>query len=226
MSEHPRAPTDRGRANEVKRQVYSKAAPKYDKEADFVERRLFGTEHRGWACSQAVGDTLEVAIGTGLNLPHYPADIRLTGLDLTPEMLALARTRAREMGRTIALAEGDAQDLPFVDGSFDTVVCTYALCSVADDARAISEMHRVLRPGGRLILVDHIRSSVPPIFWFQWIYEFIPRRTKGEYATRRPSLHVTAPNFQIQARDRLRAGIIERLVARKPVDSQSDPPRR
>jgi ubiquinone/menaquinone biosynthesis C-methylase UbiE len=215
MTEHSLAPADRGRANDVKRRVYAKEAPTYDKEADFVERRLFGTEHRGWACSQAVGDTLEVAIGTGLNLPHYPADLRLTGLDLTPEMLALARTRAREMGRAIALAEGDAQDLPFAEGSFDTVVCTYALCSVGDDARAISEMHRVLRPGGRLILVDHIRSSVPPIFWVQWLYEFIPRRTKGEYATRRPSVHVHPPSFTIEARDRLRAGIIERLVAVK-----------
>ena len=111
--------------------------------------------------------------------------------------------------------EGDAQDLPFADRSFDTVVCTYALCGVPDDARAVSEMSRVLRPGGRLILVDHIRSSVAPIFWLQWVYEFIPRRTKGEYQTRRPSLHVMAGDFRIQARDRLRAGIVERLVAVK-----------
>jgi len=208
-------PAERTRAIDVKRRVYAKEAPKYDREADFTERWLFGTEHRGWACSKATGDTLEVAIGTGLNLPHYPPEVRLTGVDLSPEMLALAVTRAKEMGRTIALTEGDAEDLPFADGSFDTVVCTYALCSVRDDARAIFEMHRVLRSGGRLILVDHIRSSVPPIFWWQWLYEFIPRRTKGEYSTRRPSVHVMASDFRMQARDRLRAGIIERLVAVK-----------
>jgi ubiquinone/menaquinone biosynthesis C-methylase UbiE len=208
-------PAERTRAIEVKRRLYAKEAPKYDREADFTERWLFGTEHRGWACSKATGDTLEVAIGTGLNLPHYPPDVRLTGVDLSPEMLALAVTRAKEMGRTIGLTEGDAEALPLADCSFDTVVCTYALCSVRDDARAISEMHRVLRPGGRLILVDHIRSSLPPIFWLQWLYEFIPRRTKGEYSTRRPSIHVMAGDFRIQARDRLRAGIIERLVALK-----------
>jgi ubiquinone/menaquinone biosynthesis C-methylase UbiE len=210
------APADKGRANVVKRRVYAKEAPKYDREADLIERWLFGTEHRGWACSQATGDTLEVAIGTGLNLTHYPADVRLIGIDLSPEMLALAEARRKELGRRLRLTEGDAQDLPFADGSFDTVVCTYALCSVPDDAAAISEMHRVLKPGGRLILVDHIRSSVLPIFWLQWLYEFIPRRTKGEYATRRPSVHVLAPDFQIQSRDRLRAGIIERLAAVKP----------
>jgi ubiquinone/menaquinone biosynthesis C-methylase UbiE len=95
-------------------------------------------------------------------------------------------------------------------------VCTYALCSVPDDAGAIAEMDRILKAGGRLILLDHIRSSIRPIFWLQWLYEFIPRRTKGEYSTRRPSLHVMAANFEIRARDRLRAGIIERLVAVKP----------
>ena len=111
MTEDRLAPAERTRANEIKRRVYAKEAPKYDREADFVERRLFGTEHRGWACSQATGATLEVAIGTGLNLGHYAADVRLIGLDLSPEMLALAETRAKEMGRTIGLTEGDAQDL-------------------------------------------------------------------------------------------------------------------
>ena len=113
------------------------------------------------------------------------------------------------------MAEGDAEELPFADRSFDTVVCTYALCSVRDDARAISEIHRVLRPGGRMILVDRIRSSVPPIFWLQWLHEFVPRRTNGEYSTRRPSVHVQAGDFRMEARNRLRAGIIERLVAVK-----------
>jgi ubiquinone/menaquinone biosynthesis C-methylase UbiE len=136
-------------------------------------------------------------------------------MDLSPDMLGLAVRRGKELGRRIAMTEGDAEHLPFSDRSFDTVVCTYALCSVGDDARAISEMHRVLRPGGRLILLDHIRSSVPPIFWLQWVYEFIPRRTKGEYSTRRPSVHIVAGDFRMEARDRLRAGIIERLVAVK-----------
>jgi ubiquinone/menaquinone biosynthesis C-methylase UbiE len=206
-------PAERARAIKVKRCLYAREAPTYDREADLIERWLFGTDHRGWACSKTTGDTLEVAIGTGRNLPHYPPDVRLTGVDLSSDMLAIASTRAKEIGRTIRLIEGDAEDLPFEDRSFDTVVCTYALCSVRDDARAISEMHRVLRPGGRLILVDHIRSSVPPIFLLQWLYEFIPRRTKGEYSTRRPSVHVKADDLRIQARDRLRAGIVERLVA-------------
>jgi ubiquinone/menaquinone biosynthesis C-methylase UbiE len=210
------SPGERARANELRRRKYAKEAPTYDKEMDFLERWLFGTEHRGWACSRAIGDTLEVAIGTGLNLPHYPLDVHLTGVDLSPEMLALAKSSARNIDRTIELKEGDAQNLPFSDRSFDTVVCTYALCSVPDEARAISEMKRVLKPGGRLILVDHVRSTVKPILWLQQAYEFIPSRTKGEYMTRRPALHVMRDDFDIKAHDRLRAGIIERQLALKP----------
>jgi ubiquinone/menaquinone biosynthesis C-methylase UbiE len=215
MTGDPRSPRERSRANEVKRRVYAEEAPGYDREADLCERWLFGTEHRRWVCSQAVGNTLEVAVGTGLNLAHYRPEVPLTGIDLSPHMLAFAAARAEEMDRPIRLVEGDAQELPFADRSFDTVVCTYALCSVPDDARAIAEMDRVLKPDGLLILLDHVRSSVIPIFWLQWLYEFIPKRTKGEYSTRRPAVHVMKGDFEIQARDRLRAGIIERLVAMK-----------
>jgi ubiquinone/menaquinone biosynthesis C-methylase UbiE len=215
VTEASPSPVERTRANELRRRNYAKEAPKYDKQMGFFERRVFGTEHRAWACSQAIGDTLEVAIGTGLNLGHYSPDVRLTGVDLSPEMLALAETRATKMGRPIDLREADAQDLPFADSCFDAVVCTYALCSVPSEAQAIYEMRRVLKPGGRLILVDHVRSTVKLIFWLQRLYEFIPSRTKGEYMTRRPALHVMAAEFDIQARDRLRAGIVERLVALK-----------
>jgi ubiquinone/menaquinone biosynthesis C-methylase UbiE len=215
MTKDSLSPAERARANELRRRNYAKEASTYDKSMDLFERWVFGTEHRGWACSQALGDTLEVAVGTGLNLQHYPPDVRLTGVDLSAEMLARAEDNAKNLGRAVELKRGDAQDLPFADRIFDTVVCTYALCSVPDEAQAISEMKRVLKPGGRLILVDHVRSTVKPIFWLQRLYELIPSRTKGEYMTRRPAVHVMADDFDVRARDRLRAGVIERLVALK-----------
>jgi ubiquinone/menaquinone biosynthesis C-methylase UbiE len=206
---------ERARANERQRKQYAKEAPKYDKESDSTERWLFGTEHRGWACSRAKGDTLEVAIGTGLNLPSYPPDVRLTGIDLTPEMLALARIRAADLGTPVTLCEGDAQALPFPDDTFDTVLCTYSMCSVPDESRTVLEMKRVLKPGGRLILVDHVRSSVAPIYWVQRLMELAPSRGEREL-TRRPITHVLAAGLMIEETDRSRAGIIERLVAGKP----------
>jgi ubiquinone/menaquinone biosynthesis C-methylase UbiE len=209
------SPLARASANDRRRRQYAKEASTYDREADRTERWLFGPEHRGWACSRATGATLEVAIGTGLNLPNYPPNVRLTGLDLTPEMLALARERAVDLGIPVVLCEGDAQVLPFRDRAFETVVSTYAMCSVPDERRTILEMKRVLRPGGRLILVDHVRSSVAPIFWVQRLMELAPSRHDNEL-TRRPISHVLAAGFTIEATDRMRVGIIERLVARKP----------
>lgn len=216
MTDRFLSPDERAEANRLRVRAYAKSASRFDKQMGFCERRVFGTEHRFWACSRARGNTLEVAIGSGLNLPHYPADVRLTGIDLSPEMLELARSRAAELGRLVELREGDAQELPFLDSSFDTVVCTYSLCNVPDEARTISEMKRVLRPAGILILLDHIRSSVKPIFWFQRLVEAVTSRTEGEFMTRRPLNQVQAAGFEIEAHDRLRAGAVERLVAVKP----------
>src|SRR5205823_10765522 len=136
------------------RRVWDKAAPGYDRAMRFFDRWQFGGG-RQWVCSRASGETLEVAVGTGLNLPFYPAKVRLTGVDLSPAMLDLARGRAAEVGREIDLREADAQALPFPDASFDTVVCTLSLCTVPDERVAIGEMWRVLRPGGQLLLLDH-----------------------------------------------------------------------
>jgi ubiquinone/menaquinone biosynthesis C-methylase UbiE len=210
---------ERAKANALRRRAYAKDAPNFDRQMGFFERRVLGAEHRSWACSRADGDTLEVAVGTGLNLPHYPNAVRITALDLSPEMLALARKRAATLGRPVELKEGDAQELPFDDASFDTVVCTYSLCSVPDVERTVAEMKRVLKAGGRLILVDHIRSSVKPIFWIQRVVEFFEVRKEGEYQTRRPSVQVMDAGFEIEERDRMRAGIVERLVAVRPEEN-------
>ena len=209
------SPNERADANERRRRRYAKEASSYDRGSDLTERGLLGTEHRGWACSRAAGATLEVAIGTGLNLSHYPPTVRLVGIDLTPEMLRLARRRSDDLGTPVVLAEGDAQALPFPDETFDTVVSTYAMCSVPDERATVLEMSRVLKPGGRVILVDHIRSSVRALYWLQRLMELAPSRNRDEL-TRRPRAHVEAVGFRVEASDRLRAGVVERLVARKP----------
>ncbi len=187
-----------------------------DWNVDLFERWILGgTRHRAWACRRAIGQTLEVAIGSGLNLLHYPAGIALTGLDIDPQALAQAAERAEAISREVDLMVGDAGDLPFPDETFDTVVCTYALCSVGDEREALAEMKRVLKPEGSLILVDHVRSSIPPLFWLKWLYEFIPSRTKGQWMTRRPAAHLPGLGFRIVTSNRLRAGILERIVAAK-----------
>jgi hypothetical protein len=140
------------------RRYWDRNARNYDKQIAFWERRLF-SDGRRWVCSQASGEVLEVAIGTGRNLPYYPQGIHLTGIEFSPAMLALARQRADELGLNVDLRVGDAQALDLPDARFDTVVCTLSLCAIPDDRQAVAEMWRVLRPGGRLLLLDHVAGA-------------------------------------------------------------------
>jgi ubiquinone/menaquinone biosynthesis C-methylase UbiE len=190
-------------------------APRYDRTMRFFDRVQFGGG-RQWVCSRARGDVLEVAVGTGLNLPFYPPDVRLTGVDLSPAMLAIARERASGLGREVDLREGDAQALPFGDASFDTVVCTLSLCAIPERA-AVAEMWRVLRPGGRLLLLDHVGSHWWPIWAGQKLLEAFTARVAGEYQTRRPLTVVAAAGFTVEETRRLKAGTVERVAAVKPV---------
>ena len=186
----------------------------YDAEMGVWDRRLFG-DSREWACGQATGEVLEVAVGTGLNLACYPAEVTLTGLDLSSGMLELARSRARDLGRAVTLRQGSAHELPFAEASFDTVVCTFGLCAIPDPAAAVREMRRVLRPGGRLILVDHVASSSGVVRAMQWLVELASVPLAGEHFRRRPLKLVEALGLPVERRERFKLGLVERLVARK-----------
>jgi ubiquinone/menaquinone biosynthesis C-methylase UbiE len=198
------------------RQVWSRYAPHYDRQIAFFERFQFGGG-REWLGARARGRVLEVAIGTGRSLPFYSGDATVTGVDLSPEMLAIARARAAEGSRPVVLLEGDAERLPVDDASFDTVVCALSLCSIPDPAAAIAEMRRALVPGGRLLLLDHVVSSWPPVRAAQWLLERITIRTAGEHFTRRQRPLVEAAGFEIVEVERLKAGTVERIHAVKPV---------
>ncbi|MFI5490656.1 class I SAM-dependent methyltransferase [Micromonospora echinaurantiaca] len=197
------------------RRVWDKTAPSYDKQIAFFERIQFGGG-REWLGARARGRVLEVAIGTGRNLPHYPADATVVGIELSPAMLDIARQYAADLGRAADLYEGDAEQLPFDDASFDAVVCALSLCTIPHPAEAIGEMKRVLVPGGRLLLLDHIGSTWPPIHAAQWLLERVTIRAAGEHFTRRQLPLVRAAGFEIVETERLKAGTVERVHAVKP----------
>ena len=202
-------PTKRVRA------FYRQYAPRYDRQAAYYDRFLLG-DGRAWACAQSRGAVLEVAIGTGRNLPYHPRDRRLTGIDLTPAMLRLARDRARELGVAAALLVADAQALPFGAASFDSVVCTLGLNAIADDQAAVAEMYRVLRPGGRLVLLGHVASPYRVVRAVQRRIERWLLPIAGDHQTRQPLPR--AAGFVVDRDERSRVGIIQRLVATKPGD--------
>lgn len=197
------------------RRVWDKAAAGYDKQIGFFERHLFGGG-RDWLGERARGRVLEVAIGTGRSLPFYRADVQVTGVELSPAMLENARALAIQLGREVDLREGDAAALPFGDESFDTVVCALALCTIPDPSRALAEMRRVLVPGGRLLLLDHIGSTWPPVYAAQWLVERLTIPLAGEHFTRRQRRAVVASGFELVEAERLKAGMVERIHATKP----------
>jgi ubiquinone/menaquinone biosynthesis C-methylase UbiE len=196
------------------RRHYDRSAGSYDRIISWAEKALFGGG-REWVCSQARGEVLEIAVGTGRNFPFYPEGVLLTGIELSPKMLDLARRRARESGRDADLRVGDAHNLPFPDASFDTVVVTLALCTIPDDRRALAEAARVLRPGGQLLLLEHVRSSVLPVRLLQRVLEPLTLLLDHDHLLREPLRHVEDAGLVVESLERSKLGIVERLQASK-----------
>jgi ubiquinone/menaquinone biosynthesis C-methylase UbiE len=121
--------------------------------------RKFGADLKRQLLANAHGRVLEIGVGTGLSFLHYPPDVELAGVEPSPHMLKRARRRAAELGRKVELVEAPAEQLPFADDSFDTVVSLTVLCTVRDAQRTLGEIRRVLRPGGRFVFLEHVRSD-------------------------------------------------------------------
>jgi len=197
------------------RRHWDRHSKTYDRQMGFMDRWLF-RDTRSWTCRQATGEVLEVAIGTGLNLPHYPPGARLTGIDLSEAMLEIAHRRAADLGSSVDLRQGDAEALELPDASFDTVVYTFSLCAIPDHRAALAEMTRVLRPGGRLLLADHVASANRAVRAGQRLLEVATVPLGGEHFLRRPIELVRAAGFTVGRHERFALGIVERLAARKP----------
>jgi ubiquinone/menaquinone biosynthesis C-methylase UbiE len=197
------------------RRHYDRNAESYDQLIDPFERVLFGGG-REWVCSRAQGEVLEIAAGTGRNLPFYPEGVRLTAVELSPGMLEIARRRAQELGVQAELRVGDAHDLPFPDASFDTVVATLALCTIPDDRRAVAEAARVLRPGGLLLLLEHVRSPILPVRILQRAFNPLTVLIENDHLIREPLRHIQDAGLVVEHLERSKWGVVERLAARKP----------
>jgi SAM-dependent methyltransferase len=159
------------------------------------ERLMAGGENAGLGeirsglLADASGDVLEVGAGTGRNLGHYGADVgTLTLTEPDPSMLRLLERAARAAGRPTTVLRAPAEDLPFDDATFDTVVSTVVLCGVADQPRAAREIRRVLKPGRRLLIIEHVRSAEEDIARRQDRMNWLSRMVSG-CECNRPTLH-------------------------------------
>jgi ubiquinone/menaquinone biosynthesis C-methylase UbiE len=134
----------------------------------WVGERAGMAERRSELLGQVTGRVLELGAGTGLNLPHYPDHLEeLVLTEPSPPMVARLKRRAKRSLVPSSVMEADAEKLPFEDDSFDTVVSTLVLCTVDHPKLAIDEIARVLRPGGRLLFLEHVRADTPRLARWQ-----------------------------------------------------------
>lgn len=151
----------------IDEQATAKTRARYDRNARFYDLMESGVELKFSSWREEFWQrvhgprVLEVGVGTGKNLPYYPADVEVTAIDLSPKMLERAKIKAEREGITANLIEADVQTLPFPDNSFDTAVATFLFCSVPDPILGLKELRRVLAPGGQLILLEHMLSHKP-----------------------------------------------------------------
>ena len=162
-------------------------------------------ETRRAVISQALGRTLDIGTGTGANLPLYPAEVtRLVLAKPDSHMQGALRRRIHEEGRSnVELVQAPAEHLPFANASFDSVVCTMVLCTIPDPTSALVEVARVLRPGGQLLFLEHVRSEDPGFARWQDRLEKIWRFLADGCHCNRDSLRtIEGSAFQITTLER------------------------
>jgi len=151
------ARTNAGQSDAPQMKGHRWFAALYDSLTRRMERKVLG-QFRVHIAGGAAGRVLEIGAGTGANFPYYKAAEKVVATEPDPFMLQRARKRAQELGLDVELHQRPSEGLPFPDHSFESVVSTLVLCSVADQARALAEVKRVLKPGGSLRFIEHVRA--------------------------------------------------------------------
>ena len=166
---------------------------------DAPMNRLGGLARRRRVVGRAVGSILEVGIGTGANLSLYPTGADLTGIDISARMLERARHRAARLGMRVPLLESDVERLPFSDATFDTVVATCVFCSVEHPVEGLRELGRVVKPEGRVLMLEHVRPENPFLGWLADRISPLTQRLIGPEMNRKTEENVIESGLQVLA---------------------------
>ena len=194
---------------------YNRIAPVYDLMEAPIEQWTFSRwRDRLW--SQVDGKRiLEVGVGTGKNIPYYPAGAQVTAVDLSEEMLARARRRAQELGVEVDLRLMDGQELEFPDATFHAAVATFVFCSVHDPVVGLRELMRVVRPGGQILLLEHVRVNKPVVGTAMDLLDPLVVRVIGAHISRRTAENVNKAGLEIERiEDLALGGLVKLIVAR------------
>lgn len=178
------------------RKRYDRVSLLYDFFELMIEKTLF-SKWRNIALGGLKGKVLEVGIGTGKNLKYYSEDVELTGIDISPKMLAKAVKKKEKLGIRADLKLMDAQQMKFDDDIFDFVVVTFVLCSVPDPIKALHEIGRVLKKDGKLIALEHVLSKNPIIAFWERIHNPVTSRLFGFNVNRDTKYNIEKSGFTV-----------------------------
>lgn len=192
---------------------YDRIAWLYDLMEKPVERMFF-SGLRKELLSSLQGKVLEVGVGTGKNLPYYPEGVELTAIDISSKMLARARKRAERLGKKVDLRRMDAENLDFPDDYFDYAVATFVFCSVPDPVKGLTELRRVIKDDGLVLLIEHVRSENRFLGKIMdWLNPLV-RALMGPNINRRTVENVKKAGLKVISVERRGPEIVKKICAR------------
>ena len=196
-------------------QKYDRAAKNYDFSQQFIEKLLFG-KLRTKAFKEISGKVIKIGVGTGKNLPYYTRDADVTAIDFSEKMLEKAKERRKNLHiSNVTLLKMNAQNLRFNDNSFDTAISTFVFCTVPDPLKGLSEVYRVIKPDGKAVFIEHMKSGSFLLNIFLYLMNLMSVPLLGTSMIRETQKNIESAGFKIESVEKHVFDVVRLIIARK-----------